>query len=458
MGLEQAERALCTDLYQLTMAAAYHDLNMTRRAAFEMFVRQLPHDRSYMLCAGLEQVVSYLQDLRFTSTQIDYIRSLPDFDGISDDFTDYLADFRFTGTVFAMPEGTVAFADEPLLRVEAPIIEAQIVETFLLSQINYQTLVATKAARVVRSAELDGRGRLVADFGTRRAHGPDAGVLAARACYIAGCASSSNVEAGFRLGMPVSGTEAHSFIMAFDHEEDAFQGYCRCFGEKSILLIDTYDVIEGARAAVRSCPKMRGVRIDSGDLESLGRKVRRILDEAGLEDAIIVGSGDLDEYAIADLVRAGAPYDAFGVGTKMVTSEDAAALGGVYKLVAVEKNGHWEPRCKFSAEKATYPGPKQVFRFHETASGAFLRDVIASADEDCPPQAEPLLQTVMKDGRLTEEPPELEEIRERAAEQLRRLPDEYQRLHEPDDYPVSVSRRLEGVLRSFEEQWEEGRE
>ncbi len=405
-------------------------------------MRELPPNRSYLVTAGLEQALSYLQELSFSGEQIGYLRSLPVFGRIGDGFFELLADFCFSGTVRAMPEGTLAFGDEPILRVEGPVIEAQLVETFLLSMVNYQTLVATKAARVVQAANRDGQERGVVDFGTRRAHGPDAAVLAARACFIGGCKATSNVEAGAQMDIPVSGTEAHSYIMAFEHEEDAFRGYYDCFGEHAILLIDTYDTLEGARTAARVAPDMRGVRIDSGDLVELSKEVRRILDEEGRHDAMIFASGDLDEYRIRDMIEAGAVVDGFGVGTRMVTSQDAASLGGVYKLVAICRNGRWQPRLKLSEDKATYPGMKQVHRFRDSGTGQMRRDVIATAGEECPAGAEPLLRTVMEGGKLAAELPSLEQIQHRAAEQLSSLPPAYRRLEDADAYPVEVSRLL----------------
>ncbi|MFO7956273.1 MAG: nicotinate phosphoribosyltransferase [Candidatus Brocadiia bacterium] len=454
MPLPQRVRALSTDLYELTMAAAYFELGRTEPAAFEMFVRELPAGRSYLLCAGLEDVVSYLTNLSFSGQQIDYLRGLEVFASIGDEFFDYLRDFSFTGTLEAIPEGTLAFANEPLLRVHGPIIEAQLVETFLLSMVNYQTLVATKAARVVQAACLDGFERSVVDFGTRRAHGPDAAVLAARASFIGGAVATSNVEAGHRLGIPVSGTEAHSFIMAFDREEEAFRGYYDCFGEHAILLIDTYDVLEGAEKAARVAPDMRGVRIDSGDLAELSRRVRDILDEAGREEAMVFASGDLDEYAIRNLVRDEAVIDGFGVGTKMVTSADAASLGGVYKLVAVQRDGEWDPRLKLSKEKATYPGLKQVHRFSDPQSGRMEHDVIAAAQESCPDGAEALLEPVIVDGEVRADLPSLEQIQSRAKEQLERLPHQHQRLDDPEPYPVGVSPTLQEKFESLAEQLE----
>lgn len=441
MDLTQQARALCTDLYELTMAAGYFELGLTDRAAFELFVRQMPRHRSYLVCAGLEQAVSYLRNLRFSAEQIAYLRQLPVFKDISGEFFEYLRELSFRGKLVAVAEGTPLFAGEPLLRVEAPIIEAQIVETFLLSMVNYQTLVATKAARVVEAARLDGRQRAVVDFGTRRAHGPDAGTLAARASYIGGCVATSNVEAGFRMGIPLSGTEAHSFVMAFDSEEEAFSGYYRCFGDQAVLLIDTYDTIEGAKKAIEVAPRMRGVRVDSGDIAGLSKQVRRLLDESGLQNVAIFASGDLDEYAIEKLIRDGAELNGFGVGTKLVTSEDAPYLGGVYKLVGVEKNGRWEPRLKLSPDKMTYPGAKQVYRYSDPDTAELTHDVIA-AEEECPEGAEALLKTVMSDGALVADLPGLDGIRQYAAEQLRRLPEKHRRLAQPEPYPVEVSAAL----------------
>lgn len=456
MGLEQRDRALCTDLYELTMAAAYFELGMTGRAAFELTVRSLPAGRAYLVCAGLEQVVSYLCDLRFTAEQVDYLRGQDAFSKIGDEFFDYLRGFAFSGSVDAIPEGRLAFEDEPLLRVEGPIVEAQLVETFLLSMVNYQSLIATKAARVVGAAGLDGQRRLVVDFGTRRAHGPDAAVLAARAAFIGGCQGTSNVEAGHRLGIPVSGTEAHSFIMAFDSEEEAFQAYYACYGDQAILLIDTYDTVAGAQKAARIAPRMRGVRIDSGDLEELSRRVRRVLDKAGLEDAIVVASGDLDEYRVVELVRAGAPIDGFGVGTRLVVSEDAPYLGGVYKLVAVERDGEWNARLKLSEGKELYPGRKCAFRFGKPDGGPFTHDLLTAADEPCPDGAEPLMETVIQEGRPACDLPPLVRIQERAAEELSRLPERHRALQEPEPYPVEVSDHLRRKFHELSQEVESG--
>ncbi|MFP4055895.1 MAG: nicotinate phosphoribosyltransferase [Candidatus Brocadiia bacterium] len=449
--LTDENMALATDLYEVTMAAGYLQADMNQQASFELFVRSLPAHRSFLLVAGLEQVVHYVRNLHFSAEAIDYLRSQPVFESVSDGFFDYLRELRFRGSVDAMPEGTVAFADEPLLRVTAPMADAQIVETYLLSTINFQTMVATKAARVVEAAE----GRGVVDFGSRRAHGPQAGVLAARAAYIGGCAGTSNVLAGQQLGIRIFGTQAHSWVMAFPTESEAFTAYHKAFPDHTILLLDTYDTIEAARKAARFGPGLAGVRLDSGDLAALSKQVRAILDQAGMGDTRIVASGDLNEYRIADVLAQGVAIDAFGVGTELVTSKDAPSLGGVYKLVEQHIGGQPVPRLKLSTDKETYPGRKQVRRLAD-AQGRFQGDAIGTTDEEG--DGEPLLVPILREGRLVGPLPSLEAIRERAAESLRRLPPRFRRLDGPDAYPVRHSRRLHGlrseVLRELEEQGE----
>ncbi len=429
---------LATDLYELTMAAGYFENGKRERAVFELFVRALPKGRSYLVAAGLEQALHYLTHLRFSRRAISYLRRHPAFARVGDAFFDYLAEFRFSGDVWALPEGTVFFPGEPALAVQAPLIEAQIVETFLLSTVNYQTLVATKAARTTQAA----RGRPVVDFGSRRAHGFGAGMYAARASFIGGCAGTSNVLAARELGLPAVGTAAHSWTMAFESETDAFEAYQRVFPDSATLLIDTYDPLEGARRAARLKDRIQAVRIDSGDLAEVSRKVRRILDRAGARNVRIIASGDLNEYKIDALLRAGAPIDAFGVGTEMVTSRDDPALSGVYKLVEIEREGAMVPLVKLSEEKATYPCRKQVFR-RSDARGRFAGDTVARADADLP--GEPLLEQVMKDGRLLASPPALKEIQARAAESLARLPARYKRLRGAARYPVAMSKGLEAA-------------
>jgi nicotinate phosphoribosyltransferase len=346
------------------------------------------------------------------------------------DFAEYLRRFRFTGDVWAVPEGTAVFATEPLFRVRAPIIEAQIVETFLLSAVNHATMVASKAARVVIAA---GDAQVI-EFGTRRTH-PDAAVDAARAAYAAGFVGTSNVEAGMRFGIPVMGTAAHMWTMAHATEEQAFENYVAIFPSAAILLIDTYDTLRGAERAARIArEKLRGVRLDSGDLLALSRGVRKILDENGCPQAKIVASGDLNEHRIAELRSAGAPIDMYGVGTDLVTSIDAPSLGGVYKLVELERDGAALPIAKFSEGKATLPGPHQVYRFRD-ARGLLARDVIALADEPAEPlgqgKPEPLLQPVMRGGKRTAPAEPLSAIRARAKAEIAGLPPELLEIPEP---------------------------
>ncbi len=431
---------LLTDLYELTMAAGYLAAGKGQEiATFELSVRRLPANRSFLLVAGLEQAVEYLLGLSFNGEEIDYLRGLPAFQYTDPAFFDYLRQFCFTGEVWAMPEGTVAFAEEPLLRVTAPIPQAQIVETYLMATLSYQTLVATKAARVVEAAG----GRMVVEFGTRRAHGPEAGLTAARASYIAGCAGTSNVLAGQRWGIPVYGTAAHSWIMAFPEEREAFRCFLDVFREKTILLVDTYDPEEATRTAVRLGRPFRGVRLDSGDLAAQSKAVRQILDAGGHRDAIIMASGDLDERKIAALLADRAPLDAFGVGTELVTSRDAPALNAIYKLVEIERSGAAEYPAKFSEGKITYPGKKQVFRF--LRDGLYHHDVVACESEAFA-GGEPLLAPVLRAGRLAAPLPSLQESCERARHSLRLLPEAYRRLTGPEEYPVSRSEALEALL------------
>ncbi len=437
--------ALLTDLYELTMAAAYFENEFHASASFELFVRSLPPERSFLLAAGLEQALDYLENLRFHPGDIDYLRSQPVFAHVSDAFFGYLKDFRFSGEVWAIPEGTPVFGEEPLLRVTAPIVEAQIVETFLLSTLTFQTMIASKAARVVAAAE----GRGVVEFGTRRAHGPEAGVLAARAAYIGGCMGTSNVEAGQRFGVPVFGTLAHSFVMAYNNEEEAFRRFQQLFPEHAVLLIDTYDTLAAVEKIIQADLRPRSVRLDSGDLLELSRQVRRRLDQAGLHETRIFASGDLDEFAIADLLTRGAHIDAFGVGTALATSKDAPALSGVYKLVDVESGEGPSYRAKFSQEKATYPGRKQVFRFPDS-NGGHREDIIACEGERYP-DGKPLLSCVMRQGQRLPPSPKLQQVQNRARQELAKLPEACRRLRHAQVYPVRFSRGLEKLLENVRE-------
>lgn len=436
--------ALATDLYELTMAAAYFENKETADATFELFVRNFPKNRSYLVAAGLEQAADYLQGLRFKEDHINFLRRHPSFKDVSNEFFQYLKEFRFNGDVWAVPEGTVFFTDEPIMRVTAQIIEAQIVETYLLSMINFQTLIATKAARVVQSA----RGRGVVEFGGRRAHGPDAAVLAARASYVGGCIGTSNVLAGYLFGIPTYGTMAHSFVMNYDSEQEAFERFCKVFPSNAAVLLDTYDTVEGAKKAValKIAPSL--VRLDSGDRYDLSIKVRKILDKAGLKQTKIFVSGDLNEFVLEDLTSRRAPIDSFGVGTELVTSRDDPALQGIYKIVATKRNGRTSYHVKTSEGKRTIPGDKQVYRKY-SQKGEILEDIIALEDEEAPVGAEPLLLKVFDRGKLVYNFPSIDAVRERAGKEIAHLPAKYKSLTGSAKPPVKLSSKLEHLSRSL---------
>lgn len=416
------------------MAAGYFNAGKSKeRATFEFNIRRLPAHRNFVIAAGLPEIVDYLLNLRFTPDEISYLRRLPQFGNAPADFFEYLAKFRFTGDLFAVPEGTPLFAGEPVLAIRAPIIEAQIPETFVLSAITFPTLIATKAARCVEASN----GREVIEFGTRRAHTPEAGVVAARAAYLGGCAGTSNTLAGYRYSIPVMGTAAHSWVMSFCGEKEAFRQLQRLLGEHTVQLIDTYDTLEGARRVAKLGAPLRGVRLDSGDLLALSREVRSILDAAGLADAKIMASGDLDEYRIRDLIRDGAPIDSFGVGTQLATSADAPAMGATYKMVELDLGGIQRFTSKLSEDKVSLPGAKQIFRDR-------TRDVIARSGE-CG-NGEALLRPVIINGHPIEPLPTLEQARRRAVESLARLPEALRGLEEVEPWPVIPSRELRTLI------------
>ncbi len=428
--------ALLTDLYELTMAAGYFDEEMFAPATFSLFIRTRPRNWGYFVCAGLDDALDYLENLRFTESDIDYLEGTALF---ADDFLDFLSGLRFTGAVRAMSEGEIFFAGEPILEVTAPVIEAQIVETRLINAMHLQSMICAKASRCVHAAE----GRPLIDFALRRAHGVDAGMKVARSSYIAGFRATSNVLAGKRYGIPISGTMAHSYITAFDEEIEAFRAFARSHPDNTVLLIDTYDTLSGARKALEvglemraRGQKLRGVRLDSGDMAALSRPVREMLDDAGLRDTLVLASGGFDEYRIADALAAGALIDGFGVGTNMGVSEDSPSVDMAYKLV--EYDGR--PTLKLSADKVTSPGAKQVFRTIGPG-GLFERDVIALRGEAPPPGAEPLLGEVMKNGkRVFEET--LDEARERCAASMQKLADGLTRIIDPEEYAVVESEGL----------------
>jgi nicotinate phosphoribosyltransferase len=445
--LSPPQVSLLIDQYELTMAASYLRQGMNEPAIFELFVRRLPPNRHWLLAAGLGPTLELIQELRFGERELEYLRSLGLF---ADDFLDYLGAFRFQGDLEAMPEGTVCFANEPLIRVTAPRIDAQLLETVLLNQINFQTMVATKAARVVLAAGGGdpGAGERVVDFSPRRDHGIDAAMKVARSAAVAGCRGTSNVAAAMRYGLRPVGTMAHSYVLSFDAEETAFRAFMEDFPESAVILVDTYDTLDGVRRAISASRaagvRLAGVRLDSGDLLELSRAARRLLDEAGMRETRIAASGDLEEVRIAELVAAGAPVDLWGVGTDLGTSRDSPVVNGVYKLVADRRDDRWRGVWKLSPDKQTIPGPKQVFR--RQSGDTMEADVVAGADEELAGEA--LLIPAMRDGEVVRSE-SLEQIRERAAAQVAALP---KRLRSPgageavEPYPVSYSERLRTAI------------
>jgi nicotinate phosphoribosyltransferase len=430
-----AASPLLTDLYQLNMIEAYLEHGETRTAVFEFFVRKLPPERGFLVAAGLEQALDFLEGLQFSPEELDWLAQSGRF---GKGLLDHLAQLRFTGDVHAMPEGTVVFPNEPILRVTAPLPEAQLVETRLINILHFQSLIASKAARMVLAAP----GKLLVDFGLRRAHGAEAGLLAARASYIAGFAGTATMLAAKRFGIPIYGTMAHSFVQAFDSEAAAFEAFARSRPENLILLIDTYDTEEAARKVVSLAPrlaaqgiKVRGVRLDSGDLIALSKNVRRILDDGGLKEVTIFASGGVDEGNLIEAARQGAPIDGFGIGTSLTTSFDAPALDCAYKLQ--EYAGL--PRRKRSTGKATWPGRKQVWRDYGP-DGRVARDILSVEESDR--TGEPLVVPVMKGGRRLGPRPSLAEMRARAARGLERLPEPLRRLERGASCPVEVADAL----------------
>jgi len=433
--MNAATNALLTDLYQLNMMQAYLEGSETKTAVFELFVRKLPAQRGFLIAAGLEQALDFLENLQFSTDEIDWLAKSGRF---SKQLIDYLAAFRFTGDVHAMPEGTIFFPDEPILRVTAPLPQAQLVETRLMTYLQFQSMVAAKAARMVLAAP----GKLLVDFGLRRAHSGEAGLWAARASYLVGFAGTATVLAEKLFGIPIFGTMAHSFIEVHDDESVAFENFARARRENLTLLIDTYDTEAAARKVAALAPKLkaagitvRAVRIDSGDLVALSKTVRRILDDGGLTDVGIFVSGGLDEDRLAEFVRAGAPIAGYGVGTSLVTSQDAPTLDCAYKLQ--EYAGL--PRRKRSPGKATLPGRKQVWR-RFGPDGRMIGDVLSAEDDR--QSGEPLIRQVMQAGRRLEPLPTLADARARAAHDLERLPEALRRLTPGTSYPVEVADAL----------------
>ncbi len=435
MTTESTSLTLLTDQYQLTMAQAYYANEMFAPAVFSMFVREYPEHRGYFVAAGLEDVLDFLESYRFSGDDLAYLARTGIF---SDDFLHHVADLRFTGTVRALPEGRIFFKDEPVIEVTAPIIQAQLVETFALNTANLQIVIAGKAARCVHAAQ----GRGLVDFSLRRTQGSDAGMKVARASYLAGFNGTSNVRAGDRYGIPVSGTMAHSFVTSFEEEIDSFRAFSRSFPDNTVLLIDTYDTVTGAEKAAqvaqemaRDGHKLRGVRLDSGDMVKLSKEVRKVLDHGGFHDAHIFASGGFDEFKIDRYLQNGALIDAFGVGTKMGVSADAPYLDIAYKLVQYDGR----PVLKLSSGKRTLVAEKQVFRTLD--KGMMRSDTIALRDEKL--EGEPLLEVVMENGKRIRPRESLSVARNRFKDEFARLDESYKRLQDPAEYPVDLGPSLE---------------
>lgn len=474
---------MATDLYQLTMMHGYLKAGRAeKRAVFDLFYRENPCGGGYAIAAGLEQVIEYVAHLHFSEDDIGYLRSLNIFD---EDFLERLRRFRFRGDLWAVPEGTVVFPYEPLIRVNAPLLEAQLLETAVLSIVNHQTLIATKASRVVQAAE----GQPVLEFGLRRAQGPDSGLYGARAAIIGGCRATSNVLAGQKFGVPVSGTHAHAWVMSFPSELDAFRAYAALYPDKCILLVDTYDTLRsGLPNAIIIAEELRakghtlqGIRLDSGDLAYLSKEARRMLDAAGFPEVQIVASGDLDELLIRDLKMQGAKIDLWGVGTRLITSADCPALGGVYKLAAEEDGVGLVPKIKISENpaKINNPGPKKVWRLTNRRTGMALADLVTLDHETIDAsqpltifdpintwkrktltdfKAEELLKPVFRDGRLLyETPSSLLDVQRHAEESLSTFWPEYKRLSNPHDYIVDLSQELWNLKHQLIEEVRAGR-
>ena len=461
---------LLTDFYELTMMQGYFKSKMNEKVIFDLFYRVNPSGNGYAIAAGLAQIIDYIENLNFSEEDIEYLRGLEIFD---EDFLSYIGDFKFSGDIYAIPEGTVVFPMEPLVKVIAPVMEAQLVETALLNIINHQSLIATQASRVCYAA----KGDVVMEFGLRRAQGPDAGTLGARAAVIGGCAGTSNVLCAKKYGVPALGTHAHSWIMSFNDEYSAFKTYASMYPKNATLLVDTYDTLKsGVPNAIKVFSELRqegrmpekyGIRLDSGDLAYLSKRARKMLDDAGFEDALICASSDLDEYLIDSLKTQGAAIDTWGVGTNLITSKDCPAFGGVYKLAAIEKNGEYIPKIKLSENewKITNPGNKTVFRIYEKETGKLKADVIALVGEQFDEDKELLIfdpintwkKTLLKpgtykvrellvpvflDGECTYKSPSVMEIRQVCKNELDTVWDESKRLVNPHRVHVDLSKKL----------------
>jgi len=443
---------LATDFYQLTMGAAYFQHNLAHNrieaediAVFELFVRKLPKKRNYLIFAGLEQVIHYLQNAKFTKKAINFLRKKEVFKNVDSSFFDsYLPNFKFNLDVWAMKEGNFFFPNEPIMRIQGPIFHAQLAETYILNVINYQSIVASKASRIRNVAQ----NKILLEFGTRRSHSPLAGVYSARASYIAGFNGTSNVIADIELGINSSGTMAHSFVQKFDNELESFDTYYKIYGKDSILLIDTFDTEKAAKKVSKYKNNIKAVRLDSGDLIEHAKKVRKILDKNGSEKVQIVASSDLNEYKIKKIIESNAPIDAFGVGTELATSSDDPTIAGVYKLIEYNH----KPKIKTSEDKLTYPGKKQIYRIYNE-QGKFKEDVLSLDNEKAPPNSETLLMPVMKQGILITVLPELNKIQQYYYENIEKLPNIFKELEENPIFKVRISKKLSELTNSLTEKF-----
>ncbi len=443
----QKNPSLLVDLYELTMAQCYLGYKKNTFATFDLFVRQLPYNRTYLVAAGLKDLLDYIKNLKFSEADITYLKSKKIF---SPGFLRYLKKFKFRGDICAMPEGTIFFPNEPVIRVTAPIIEAQIIESFLLNTVNLQTMIASKASRVV----LASKGCGVYDFSLRRTHGQDASIKVGRAAYVAGFSGTSNVLAGKLYKIPIAGTMAHSYVMSFKNELDSFLAYSKVFPDKTILLVDTYDTKKGIQNAIKVGLELKkrrhrllGIRLDSGDIVKLSKLARAVLDKAGLEYVKIFASGNLDEFKIREILKKGGCVDNFGVGTHMGTSEDAPSLDVIYKISEIgEDNGQFLPTMKLSQGKVTYPGRKQVFRIKDK-KGNYIRDVLALESEKI--NGKPLLIKVVNKGKIIYKSPELEKIRDLVKSELAKFPKSLKKVYSTDQYPVMISSGLKKLTRSL---------
>ncbi|WP_461832355.1 nicotinate phosphoribosyltransferase [Aquifex sp.] len=417
---------LCTDLYELTMAQSYLYEGKTGKAVFSLFVRKLPERRNFLISAGLETLLKRIENFKFGDEEIKYLKSLGIF---RDDFLDYLREFEFDGSIYAIPEGRIVFQNEPIVQVEASIPKAQLLETMVINTVQFETMIASKAVR----SYLVAKGKKLVDFGFRRAHGLEAGILAARASFIAGFDGTSNVEAGRRFGIPVIGTMAHSYVMIFEKEEDAFRAFARLYPNNAVFLVDTYDTIEAVKKVVKLAKEgvpAVGIRIDSGDIVKLTKEARKILDENGLNNVRIIVSGGVDEYKIREWLEKGAPIDGFGVGTKFITSADAPYFDIAYKLVEYEG----KPKYKLSPGKRTFPYKRQVYRYYKEEKMAY--DETIKWDEKR--EGEPLVKLYVENGKLKEKLPSLEEIKEIVMEELDKLPEAFKDIERHCEYEVKI--------------------